>query len=130
MLLILFYWFQICLRQIYNGLRCFEKFIFARNQLLICKSGNINTLFGFSTPPVYKYRIVKSWGRIVNEMAKRYRFNFSCFFLQAEKPAIHASLRYQLTHTLSMLICSFLKYYAFLSSFLVKLRLIEICQRI
>ena len=83
-----------------------------------------------STPPFYKYRIVKSWGRIVNEMAKRYRFNFSYFFLKAEKPAIHASFRYHLTHCLSLLICSFLKYYVFHFSFLVKLLVIEICKRI
>ena len=28
----------------------FREFFFARNQLLICKSGNINTLFGFLHP--------------------------------------------------------------------------------
>lgn len=83
-----------------------------------------------STPPVYKYRIVKSWGRIVNEMAKRYRFNFSYFFLKAAKPVIHASFRYHLTHTLSLMICSFLKYYVFHFSFLVNLLPIEIYQRI
>lgn len=66
-----------------------------------------------STPPVYKYRIAKSWGRIVNEMAKRYRFNFSYFFLKAEKPAIHASFRCHLTHTLSLSSCSFFKILCF-----------------
>ena len=83
-----------------------------------------------SRPPVYKYRIANSWGRIVNEMAERYRFNFSYFFLNAEKHSIQASFRHHLTHTLSLSSCSFLKYYVFHFSALVKLRVIEIGKRI